>query len=105
MQEVSIMSKEGESGACDKATKGIAKGEASTPCKGRSIGKKVEKNRREGDGMCDQATRSTARIKEEFSGRIGEKSRGTLWQRSTRRSMPTGVRMVYRGSNSNVCAV
>ena len=50
--------------------------------------------------------RSTARrVEKEFSSRVEEESRGTLWQRSARESMPTRVRMVHRASNSDICAV
>ena len=50
MQGVSIVGKKGESGAYGKVTKGAARGEASAPCKGRSIGKEGEKDRRRGGG-------------------------------------------------------
>jgi len=79
MQGVSIVDEKGESSICGKATKGTEKGEASIPCKERSVEKKVEEGKRGGDSMCGQATRSTARIEEEFGGRIEKKSRGTLW--------------------------
>jgi len=105
MQGVSIVDEKGESGICGKATKGTAKGEAGISCKGRSAGKKVEEGKRGGGGTCDQATRSTARMEEEFGRRIEKESKGTLWQRSTRESMPTRVRVVYGESNSNICAV
>jgi len=105
MQRVSIVGKKGDS-VCSKAIKGIAKGEACMPCKGKSTEKKVKKDRREGDSSTHgQAIESIARMKEEFGRRIEEESRGTLWQRSARGSMPTRVRVVHRGSNSNVCAV
>jgi len=48
--------------------------------------------------------KSIARV-EELDGRIKEKSKGALWQRSTRRSMSTGVGMVHKRSNSDICAV
>jgi len=105
MQEVSIVDKKEESSVCDKATKSTAKGEAGMPYKGRSTRKKVKEDKRGGGGAHGQAMRSTARMKEEFGERIKEKSRGTLWQRSARGNTPTGVRVVYRGSNSDVYAV
>jgi len=46
--------------------------------------------------------RSTARIEEEFGGRVKEESKGALWQRSAGGSMPIGIRVVHRGSNSFV---
>jgi len=78
MQGVFIVGEKEESGTYGKAIKGIVKGEASMFCKGRSTGKKVEEDRREGDSMHGQAMRSIARMEEEFSGRIEEESRGTL---------------------------
>jgi len=78
MQRVSIVGEKGESSTCDKATKDTAKEETSTPCEGRSTEKKVEEGKREEGSACGQATRSTARIEEEFGKRIEEKSRGAL---------------------------
>jgi len=104
-QGVSIVGEKEESGTCGKATKGMAKGETSTPYKRRSTGKKVEEGRRGGDSTHGQAMRSTARMEEEFSGRIEKENRETLWQRSARESIPTRVRVVYGGSNSDICAV
>jgi len=52
--------------------------------------------------MCGQATRSAARIEEESSGRVEKESKGTLWQRSARRSMSTGVGVVYKRSGNVV---
>jgi len=49
--------------------------------------------------------RSTARIEKEFSGRVEEESKGTLWQKNAKESTPTRVRVVYRGSNSDLCIV
>jgi len=50
--------------------------------------------------------RSTVRrVEEEFGGRIEEKSRGALWQKGTTRSKAIRVRMVHKGSNSNICVV
>jgi len=74
-----MVDEKGEGGMCGKATKGTAKEEAGMPCKGKSIGKKVEEGRRGESSACGQATRSAARIEKEFSGRIEEKSKGTLW--------------------------
>jgi len=50
---MSFVDKEGEGSACGKATKGVAKGEASTPCKGKSTGKgeEVEESRERRSGM------------------------------------------------------
>jgi len=39
--------------------------------------------------------RSIARVEKELSGKIEKEGRGTLWQRSTRKGMPTGIRIVY----------
>jgi len=78
------------------------RGKASALCKGRSTGKEGEKDRRRGGGTCGQATRSAARIEEESSGRVEKESKGTLWQRSARRSMSTGVGVVYKRSGSVV---
>jgi len=49
MQGVSIVGEEGKGDMYGKATKGAARGEAGTYCKGKSIGKgeKVEKSRGE----------------------------------------------------------
>jgi len=99
------MGEERKGGICGKATKGTARKETGMPCKGKSTGKgeEVKESRERRDGACGYATRSTARkVKEEFSGRIEEKSRGTLWQRNTRGSMPTRVRVVHREGNSVV---
>jgi len=49
--------------------------------------------------------RDIARIKEEFSGRVKEESKGALWQRSARESMPIRIRIVHKRSDSNVYAV
>ena len=75
MQGVFIVGKKGESGVYGKATKGTTKGETNTSCKGKSAKKKVEEGRREEAGARGQATRSIARMKEEFSRRIEKKSR------------------------------
>jgi len=50
------------------------------PCKGKGTGrrKKIEESREREDGMCGQATRSAARVKEKLSRRAKKKSRGTL---------------------------
>jgi len=52
MQGVPIVEKEGKGSACGKVTKGIAREEASAPCKGKSAGKgeEVEKSRGERGG-------------------------------------------------------
>jgi len=61
-----------------KATKGVAKRETNTLCKGKGIRKKYKKDKGRRSGMCGQAIRSTARI-EELGSRIKEKSKETLW--------------------------
>ena len=105
MQRVSIVGEKG-SGVYGKATKGTAKEEACMPCKGKSTEKKVEKGRRgEGSSAYGQAIGSAARMEEEFGKKIEEENRGTLWQRSARGSMSTRVRVVHRGSNSDICVV
>jgi len=38
--------------------------------------------------------RSAIGVEKKFSSRVEKESRGTLWQRSTRESMPTRARMV-----------
>ena len=50
--------------------------------------------------------RSTARrVEEEFGGKIEKESRGALRQKNATRSKAIRVRMVHKGSNSNICAV
>jgi len=39
-------------------------------------------------------------MEEELSRRAEKKSRGVLWQRSAGESMPIGIRVVHRGSDS-----
>jgi len=76
------MEKEGKGNVCSKVTKGIPIIEgASALCKGKSIGKrkKVEKGRGRRGSTCGQATRSIAKVKEEFSGRVEKEDRGVLW--------------------------
>ena len=75
MQRVSIVGKKGESDVYGKAIKGATKEEASMFYKGRSAKKKVEEGRRGGASTCGQATRSIARMEEEFSRRIEKESR------------------------------
>jgi len=101
------MGKKGKGGICSKATKGTPTEGASMPCKGKSAGrkKKVEEDRERRDSIHGQAMRSAARVEEELGGRVEKENRGTLWQRSTRGSMPIGIRVVYERSNSNVYAV
>jgi len=55
MQEVSIMDEKGKGDTYGKATKDTARGEASMPCKEKSIGKgeEVEESRGKRDGMYD----------------------------------------------------
>ena len=74
----------------------------SAPYKRKSAGrkKKIEESRR--GGMCGQATRSTARVKEKFSRRAKKKSRGTLWKRCPRRDTIIRTKMVYERSSSVV---
>ena len=47
MQRVSIVGEEGKGSMCGKATKDIARGEASVPCKGKSTrkGEEVKESR------------------------------------------------------------
>jgi len=88
--------------ACDKATKDTPTGEAGAPCKGKSAeGRETVKKSRGGKGsMHDKTMRSTARMEKEFSSRVKEASKGALWQRCARKSMPTRTRVVHRGSSS-----
>jgi len=44
-------------------------------------------------------------VKEKLSGRIKKEGGGILWQRSARKDMPTGIRVVYGGDNSNIYAM
>jgi len=90
---------------CDKATKGTVRRETSTPCEGRSTGKKVKEDRKRRGNMYGQAMRGIARVEEEFSSKVKEESGGALHQEGTRRSTTTGVRIVHERSDSNVCAV
>ena len=99
------MGEKGKGSACGKATKGTARRETNVPCEGRSAGKKVEKNRGRRGSACGQVMRGIARVEEEFSSRVEKESRGALWQRSARRSTPTGVRIVHKRSNSDICTV
>jgi len=101
---VPIIGEEGRGSVCGKAIKGALTEGASMPCKGKSAGrrKKIEKSRGRRDGICGQATRSTARVEEELSKRAKEKSRGTLWKRCPRRGTITRTRMVYKRSSSVV---
>jgi len=48
---------------------------------------------------------ATKNMENKFGGRIEEESRGALWQRDTRESIPTRVRMVHEGSDSNIHAM
>ena len=75
------MGEKGKGGTCSKTAKGTLTEEASMPCKGRSTGRRkiVEEDRGRGSSICDQATRSTARMEEEFSRGVEEESRGVLW--------------------------
>lgn len=88
--------------ACDKATKDTPTGEVGMPYKGKSVGgREIVKKSRGGKGSIhDKATRSTARMEKKFSGRVKKANKRTLWQRCTRRSMPTRTRVVHRGSSS-----
>jgi len=88
------MGKEGESGACGNATKGIAREEAGMPCKGRSAGKKVEEGGTGGGGACGQATRSAAEVEEKFVGGVEKEGRVVLWTDSATRCGIMGVGVV-----------
>jgi len=74
----------------------------SAPCKRKSTGrkKKIEESKR--GGICSQATRNTARVKEKFSRRAKKKSGGTLWKRCPRRGAIIRTKMVYERSSSVV---
>jgi len=105
---VFIVDEEEKGSTCGKATKGAAKEEAGVPCKGKSVakGEEVEESRRKRGGAHGQAMRSaTRRVEEEFGSRVKKENRETLWQRGARESTPTGVRVVYKRSNSNIYAV
>jgi len=91
--------------ACSKATKSTPTEGAGTSYKGRSARKRIEKSGEKESSMCGKVTRSAVRVEEKLSSRIKEESRGALQQGSTRRSMPTRVRMVYKRSNSDIHAV
>jgi len=65
--------KEGEGSACGKATKGIAKGEAGAPCKGKSTGKgeKIEKSK--GRSSVPYKEKGVAReVEKKFMGDVEE---------------------------------
>ena len=47
-----IISEKEKSGTYSKATKGTTRSETGISCKGRSAGKKVEKNRGRRSGIC-----------------------------------------------------
>jgi len=87
---VSTIEEEGKDGACDKATKGIPIEGASTPCEGKSAGrrKKIEEDRRRRGSACGQATRSTARdrrgVEKESSACPMTKGTAALWRRYSR---------------------
>jgi len=66
---------------CGKVTKGTAREETGILCKRRSIGKRIEEGRREGGSAHGQAIRSITRMEEEFSRRVKEENRGTLWKK------------------------
>jgi len=101
---VPIIGEEGKGSMCGKAIKGALTEGASMLCEGKSAGrrKKIEKSRGRRDGICGQATRSTARVEEELSRRAKEKSRGILWKRCPRKGTITKTRIVYEGSSSVV---
>jgi len=101
---VPIIGEEGKGSMCGKAIKGAPTEGTSMLCEGKSTGrrKKIEKSKGRRDGICGQATRSTARVEEELSRRAKEKSRGTLWKRCPRKGMITRTRIVYEGSSSVV---
>jgi len=52
MQRVSIVGKKEKGSTCSKTTKGVARGEAGAPCKGKSVGKgkEVEESREKRGG-------------------------------------------------------
>ena len=102
MQRVPTMEADEEGGACGNATKDTAREEAGMPCKGRSAGKEVEEDGTGGDGARGQATKSIARMEEEFSRRIEEEGRGALWERRSRRGAIMGARLVYEGGGGIV---
>ena len=85
------MGKEGESGVYGNATKGAAREEAGTPCKGRSAGKKVEEGRIGGSGAHGQATRSTAGVEEKFVGGVEKEGGVVLWTNSATKCGTMGV--------------
>jgi len=91
---------------CGESTKGIAKREASIPCKGKSTEKKkkVEKGREKRGSMCGQATKGTVKV-EEFTGRVEKESRGVLWQRGVRGSTSIRIKMVHKGDYSDIYRV
>ena len=99
-----IIEKKGKGGVCGKATKGAPTEGASTPCKGKSTGrrKKVEESRGGGGGMCDQAMRSAARIEKELNRGAEKESRRALRQRGARRSTVTRIGVVHPGNDSNL---
>ena len=77
---MSIIEEKGKGGTYSKATKSTLTEGTGMPCKGRSAEKrkKVEESRERGNSACGQATKSIARVEEEFGSKVEEKSRGTL---------------------------
>jgi len=94
-----------EGGACSKATKGTPTEGVGIPCKEKGVGrrKKVEKGGGRRDNVHGQATRSTARMEEEFNKRVKEESRGALWKRRPRRGMTIRIGIVHKGNDSDIC--
>jgi len=94
----------GKSSAYGKATKGVAREEASVSHKGKGTGRReeAEESRGERSGMHDQATKSAARIEEELSKRAKEESRRALWKRRPGRGVIIKVRVDDRRDSSDV---
>jgi len=109
VQGVSIMERKSrrKGNACDKTTKDVPTEGASIPCKEKGTGRRkiVEEDRGRRGSMYDQATRSTARMEEEFNRRVKKEGRGALQKRYPRRGMTIRIGIVHKGNNSDICRV
>ena len=94
-------------GVYSKATKGTPTERAGTSCKekGTERRKKVKEGRERRGSVHGQATRSAARIEEEFNRRVKEEGRGALWKRHPRRDVTIRIGMVHKGNDSDICRV
>jgi len=94
-------------GTYDKATEDAPTEGASIPYKGKGTGKRKKVEEGGGRRGCarGQATRSTARIEEEFNRRVKKESRGVLWKRHPKRGTTIRIGMVHKRNDSDICRV